>query len=253
MIGEFDTDVLVIGAGPVGLTVAMDLASRGVQVSIVELRHRGEPPNVKCNHVSARSMEIFRRLGVAKGAAQQPGCRLIIRTTSRIGPRRPGSNCRASTFPAVPRATPTSPDRTAGGRPRSPPHRINQLYLEPVLFNHTEALPGVRILNCTAVTGFVQDDCSITATVRDLETDESREIKARYLIGCDGGKSETRRAIGAKLSGEAVVQRVQSTFIRAPSLLGLMQAKPGLGDILDQSAPQRQHVCDRWPRDLADP
>jgi 2-polyprenyl-6-methoxyphenol hydroxylase-like FAD-dependent oxidoreductase len=60
-----DTSVLVVGAGPVGLTLAMDLASRGVNVTVTEIREAGEPPNVKCNQVSARSMEIFRRLGIA--------------------------------------------------------------------------------------------------------------------------------------------------------------------------------------------
>ena len=60
-----DTDVLVVGGGPIGLTLAIDLASRGVDVVIAELRRPGEPPSPKCNHVAARSMEIFRRLGVA--------------------------------------------------------------------------------------------------------------------------------------------------------------------------------------------
>ena len=60
------TTVLVVGAGPVGLTLAMDLAWRGIEVTVVEMRPRGERPNVKCNHVAARSMEIFRRLGVAQ-------------------------------------------------------------------------------------------------------------------------------------------------------------------------------------------
>ena len=60
------TAVLVVGAGPVGLTLAMDLASRGIDVVVAEVRRRGEPPEVKCNHVAARSMEIFRRLGVGK-------------------------------------------------------------------------------------------------------------------------------------------------------------------------------------------
>src|SRR4051812_49706446 len=59
------TQVLVVGAGPVGLTAAMDLASRGIDVVVAEIRQAGDPPSVKCNHVSARSMEIFRRLGVA--------------------------------------------------------------------------------------------------------------------------------------------------------------------------------------------
>ena len=58
--------VLVVGGGPVGTTLAMDLAWRGIDVIVAELRARGEPPSVKCNHVSARTMEIFRRLGVAR-------------------------------------------------------------------------------------------------------------------------------------------------------------------------------------------
>ncbi|MGH8847299.1 MAG: FAD-dependent oxidoreductase, partial [Polaromonas sp.] len=65
MSEQLQASILVIGAGPVGLTLAMDLARRGIDVLVAEIRHRGEPPNVKCNHVSARSMEIFRRLGVA--------------------------------------------------------------------------------------------------------------------------------------------------------------------------------------------
>ena len=61
-----DADVLIVGAGPVGLTLAMDLASHGVSVVICETRHFAEPPSVKCNHVSSRTMEQFRRLGVAQ-------------------------------------------------------------------------------------------------------------------------------------------------------------------------------------------
>ena len=57
--------ILISGAGPVGLTLAMDLARRGIRVGIMEIRRRGELPSVKCNHVAARSMEAFRLLGIA--------------------------------------------------------------------------------------------------------------------------------------------------------------------------------------------
>src|SRR5215472_7789579 len=71
MLRSFDTSVLIVGAGPVGLTLAMELASRGVDVTVTETRRAGEPPNVKCNQVSARSMEIFRRLGLADRKAEE--------------------------------------------------------------------------------------------------------------------------------------------------------------------------------------
>ena len=222
---RFDTDVLIVGAGPVGLTLAMDLAWRGVQVSVAELRHRGEPPNVKCNHVSARSMEIFRRLGVA-AALRNAG--LPADYPNDVSYRTTATGVELARI-AIPSRADRYTDRSGpdGWWPTAePPHRINQIYLEPVLFAHAEAMPGLRILNRTEVEGFVQDDAGVTATLRDLETGEKRQLTARYLVGCDGGKSEIRKAIGAKLHGDAVVQKVQSTFIRAPSLLGLMKEKP---------------------------
>ena len=65
MAKKINVPVLVVGAGPVGLSLAMDLAWRGVDVLVAEIRERGAEPEAKCNHVSSRSMEIFRRLGLA--------------------------------------------------------------------------------------------------------------------------------------------------------------------------------------------
>ena len=57
--------VLIVGSGPVGLTLAIDLAWRGIDVVVAERRPRNDTPSVKCGQIGARSMEIFRRLGVA--------------------------------------------------------------------------------------------------------------------------------------------------------------------------------------------
>ncbi|MEM7004137.1 MAG: FAD-dependent oxidoreductase, partial [Pseudomonadota bacterium] len=62
------TQVTIIGAGPVGLTAAMDLAQRGIDVVVVESRSTDQPADAKCNTIAARTMEMFRRLGVAEQA-----------------------------------------------------------------------------------------------------------------------------------------------------------------------------------------
>src|SRR4029079_10921749 len=65
MANSIEATVLMVAAGPVGMTLALDLASRGIDVAIAELRRAGATPSVKCNQISARSMEIFRRLGIS--------------------------------------------------------------------------------------------------------------------------------------------------------------------------------------------
>ncbi|MCV0397270.1 MAG: FAD-dependent oxidoreductase [Rhizobiaceae bacterium] len=225
MTVERETSVLIVGAGPVGLTLAMDLAARGIDVTVVETRHRGDPPSVKCNHVSARSMEIFRRLGVARKVRNAglpddyPNDVSYRTTTTGIELTRIPIPSRKERFIAT-----EGPD-TWWPTPE-PPHRINQIYLEPILFEHAEAMPKVTILCRNSAEGFVQDTDGVTTVLVDLETGRELTVRARFMVGCDGGRSRVRKAIGAKFVGDAVVQRVQSTYIRAPGLIPLLQAPP---------------------------
>ncbi|MGX9944776.1 FAD-dependent oxidoreductase [Bradyrhizobium sp. BTAi1] len=219
------TQVLIVGAGPVGLTAAMDLASRGIDVVVAEIRRAGEPPNVKCNHVSARSMEVFRRLG-------------IVREVREGGlPADFPNDCAYRTAVVGRELTripiPSRQDRyTATGGPDTdwptpePPHRINQIYLEPILFACAQAQREIRILNRVQLDHFDQRDDGVIARARDLDADQEIVIAADYLIGCDGGRSTVRKLIGSRLSGTDVVQRVQSTYIHAPALKELITQKP---------------------------
>jgi 2-polyprenyl-6-methoxyphenol hydroxylase-like FAD-dependent oxidoreductase len=219
------TKVLIAGGGPVGLTVAMDLAWRGISVVVLESRAPGEPPSVKCNHVSARTMEIFRRLGVAQTVrdaglpADYPNDVAFRTTTTGIELSRIPIPCRADRYTAT-----GGPD-TWWPTPE-PPHRINQIYLEPVLFAHAQSIPGIRILNRTQLTTFDQHETGVTAIAADLAGGEDLSITADYLIGADGAHSIVRRKIGASLTGDPVLEQRQSSYIRAPELLRAIPTKP---------------------------
>jgi len=219
------TQVLVVGGGPVGLTAAMDLASRGVEVVVAEIRPAGELPSVKCNHVSARSMEVFRRLGIVRQVrdaglpADFPNdcayrTAVVGRELSRIV-----IPCRADRYTAT-----DGPD-TDWPTPE-PPHRINQIYLEPILFACARAMPRIRMLNQVRIERFEQGPDGVLAHATALDAGSGFTIAADYLIGCDGARSMVRKLIGANLTGVDVVQRVQSTYLHAPQLKELIVQKP---------------------------
>jgi 2-polyprenyl-6-methoxyphenol hydroxylase-like FAD-dependent oxidoreductase len=213
-----EVQVLIVGGGPVGLCLSMDLAQRGVECLVIERRGAGEPPSVKCNHVASRTMETFRRLGFAAavraaGLPDEYPNDVVLRTRATgYELTRIHIPCRRDRF------TDTSgPD--GWWQTPEPPHRINQIFLEPVLAANAAATRGIRIANRTEFIGFEQDARAVTAHARDLVTGATLTVRAAYLIGCEGGRSLVRRAIGARFTGDEVIQRVQSSYIRAPDLI----------------------------------
>jgi 2-polyprenyl-6-methoxyphenol hydroxylase-like FAD-dependent oxidoreductase len=224
MHSRIETPVLIVGGGPVGLTLALDLAWRGVDVTVAERRPAGEPPNVRCNQVSARSMEVFRRLGLAKvlrevGLPADYPCDVVSATAvTRIELSRVVIPSRSERYTATNGADSWWPTP-------EPPHRINQIYFEPILFAHAASQPRIRILNRTEIQGIVQNDHGVVASACSLDSGERLSIDCTYLVGCDGGKSTIRRAIGSRLAGTSEIQHVQSTFIYAPRLIDLLPGK----------------------------
>src|SRR6478735_6119198 len=127
--------VLIVGGGPVGLTLALDLAWRGVEVIVVEQRPRSQPPSAKCNHVSARSMEIFRRLGVA-GKLRNAGLPADYPNDVSYRTTFTGRELSRIRIPCRRRRYDAEEGADIGWPTPEPPHRINQIYLEPILLRH---------------------------------------------------------------------------------------------------------------------
>ena len=225
MPASHQAPVIIVGAGPVGLCLALDLAHRNVASIIVERSPAGANETVRCNHVSSRTMETFRRLGFASqvravGLPDDYPNDVVVRTraTGHELTRIP-IPCRSDRF--------TRTDVPDGWWPTAePPHRVNQLFFEPILLERAVASPLITLLNDVEVTHFTENDDGIVCEAVNVHTQDAVFVSGQYLVGCDGGGSTIRKQIGAVLEGDAMIQRVQSTYFRAPELLGLIKGDP---------------------------
>jgi 2-polyprenyl-6-methoxyphenol hydroxylase-like FAD-dependent oxidoreductase len=210
--------VAVAGAGPVGMSLAIEAASRGLDVVVLEQRGAGEPPSARCNTVAARTMETFRRFGIAD-AVRAAGLPDDYPTDVIF--------CTALTGPEIARiALPSRNERGRDGYPDSgwptpePMVRVSQVYLEPILFERMAALPGVTVLHGTRVEGYSHDGGGVRVRCRRSDGEEAI-VEARFLAGCDGGRSAIRRAMGVRLTGDAELGRTRTTLVRAPGIRDL--------------------------------
>ena len=201
-----------------GLTLAMDLGWRGVPSLLFEERWSAEPPNPKCNTTNARSMEHFRRLGCAERlrAAGLPvdhpthvvyATRLSGHLLARLN--LPPSSLRRQDTGALDEGWPTP----------EPQHRISQIFVEPILYHHARTFPGVEIRRGWRVEDFAQRNGEVSVEVIEIASGRRETHRARYLVGCDGGRSTIRRQLGIELRGIEVIGRNVSVYFRAPNLI----------------------------------
>ncbi|GAA2556955.1 FAD-dependent oxidoreductase [Streptomyces levis] len=204
--------VLIVGAGPAGLTLAIDLARRGVPCHVVEAtEERGVNP--RCNTTSARSMEIFRRLGVADDV-RRAGLPEDYPTSIHYRTTLSGEEIFRIDLPAA-REVLAGAGKEDWPTPE-PQHRISQLFLEPILEEHASRLPGLTLERGTRLVGFQQHDDHVEAVVETAG--ERRTLRCAYLVGCDGAHSTVRRQLGIRYEGVAAIQQFVSTFLHSPEL-----------------------------------
>ena len=209
-----DTDVLIIGAGPVGLTLAVDLGRRGVRCMLVEQKSAPHmwPKMERCN---ARSMEIYRRLGLAEKirAAGLPSWvpMDVFIVHSLVEP--PLLHLPYPSVDAAKRQIAASHDGTL---PLEPYQLISQYTLEPLLKSVAETLPRVTVRYGCEFVSFEQDAASVTAELS--EGGKTSRVAAKYLVGCDGGTSAIRKQLDIALSGEGNILQLRQALYRCDDL-----------------------------------
>ncbi len=209
-----ETQVLIVGAGPVGLTLALDLGRRGVRCTLIE-RNTTAIQLPKMERCNARTMEIYRRLGIAErvrdaGLPRNSPMDVFL-ALSMADPPLVHLPC-----PSVAAATAEIAAHNDGGL-LEPYQLISQYTLEPLLRSIVETIPGVNVRFGCELIAFTQDASSVTAVVQANDAAEET-IRASYLVGCDGGSSTVRKQLGIQLQGEGNIRKLRQALFRSDDL-----------------------------------
>ncbi|MGW6911861.1 FAD-dependent oxidoreductase [Streptomyces sp. NPDC054940] len=178
-----DIDVLIVGAGPTGLALGVDLARRGVDALVVE-RAEGLFPGSRGKGIQPRTMEVFDDLGVldairAAGGGYPVG--MIWQDGKQVGEHQM-----------------FDPAEATEDSPYTEPWMVPQWRTQEILFARLTELGG-KVAFGREVVGITQDEDGVTV---GFATGES--VRARYVVAADGGRSAVRRGLGIGMTGETV-------------------------------------------------
>ncbi|HKQ52468.1 MAG TPA: FAD-dependent monooxygenase [Pyrinomonadaceae bacterium] len=181
-MNTIETDVIIVGGGPTGLSLACQLVRYGIDFVVVE-KNEGVTKFSKAVGVQARTLEIYEQMGLAAQAVERGQIAGKMRLLARGKVR---GEMLLSDF----------------GRDQTPyPYMLlleqskNEELLYEYLLGH-----GKQVLWKTELESFSQDDAKVTARVKS-EDGQSHVIKAQYLVGCDGAKSPVRHGLGLTFEG----------------------------------------------------
>ncbi|NKY54981.1 FAD-dependent monooxygenase [Nocardia flavorosea] len=214
-----DVPVLIVGGGPVGMILALELGRRNVSCLLLEETDRS-PAVPRASSFSARSMEHFRKLGIA-GRIRSSGLPADYPTDVSYRTRICGPELHRIALPSSARILAAAGSGHSGPT-AEPQHRISQLYVEPILLERSRDFPHVRIERGSKLEGFEETDHGVRAFVRSATTGETRTVTADHLVGCDGGGSTVRKTLGIELTGDETVLQAITAFYRVPQLAELV-------------------------------
>jgi len=223
-------DVVIVGGGPGGLTLAIELGRRGIACVLFDDKP-GTTPNPQANATQARTMEHYRRLGFAhevRALGMPPDYPTDMVCCTRLAGyelarfRRPTSTEAAVSV------------RALGGSWSTPelPHRCALMFVEPVLYRYAQRQASVSLRFGWRARGFREDETGVVVEAEGTDGRQRCTIRARYLVGCDGARSMVRRQLGIEMSGESQFARewmggkMHAMYFRSRELYAVMNRPP---------------------------
>ncbi|MEY3474001.1 MAG: hypothetical protein RL087_459, partial [Pseudomonadota bacterium] len=199
-------DVLITGGGPCGLMLANELGRRGIRCLLVD-RKPGTAFNPQANATQARTMEHYRRLGFAHKVRAQ-GLPADHPTDIAYLTHFAGHELARLRLPTARQATEVI--KTMGGSWSAAelPHRVSQKFVEVVLREEAQALPGVELHYGWNLVDFDDDGTQVTARVAPVDGSVPQQtVHAQYMLAADGARSGVRAKFGIEWEGVTGLKR----------------------------------------------
>lgn len=221
---EEDFKVGIVGAGPTGMILGIELGMRGIPTILFDSRS-GLTRYPKGGTNSARSMEHYRRYGFA---TEFRLCGL-----PRNYPTDVSYFTRFAEHELHRVRMPSIDEVLAGHVPETPepPHRASQSFLEPLLLRKLQSLPSITVAFGHRVEAIRETANVVELATRDCSTGEGENYRFDYVVGCDGANSPVREAMGSDYEGEAGKVRkffggkMMAIYFRSPELQEILAGR----------------------------
>lgn len=204
------SSILIVGAGPVGLGMAIDLAWRGVPCTLLD-KGDGIVRMSKMGLVSVSSMEFCRRWGISE-EVRQCGFPADFPLNQVFCTNLNGHHIATIEYPCI------ADEPTHGFSPEKK-QRCPQLWFDPILAQKAKKSELIDLQYQKELISFTQNDDGISAIVKGTQDEGLHEVHAEYLIACDGAGSNIRKASHIDLEGDAALSYSVGIYFTAPDLI----------------------------------
>lgn len=217
MANTESTQVLIAGAGPVGLSLSIELGLRGISCIVAEKRD-GVLKVPRMSSVSSRAMEFCRRWGIADTVRDAVWSRTHPRDFVYTATLDGGEIARLSVPSYAEREGKL--DYSPEGASTCP-----QIFFDPILAEKAKSVPLIDLRYHTRLETFEQDANGVRARLTGTETGNEFTVEADYLVGCDGSGGVVRRQMGIEQEGLGQIATSVNVFFRAPDFVTLSGAR----------------------------